>query len=1311
MKIMQCAVAFIEELFHVYLEERDFDRFRLMLDDSISWIGTGINEICGNFAEANQLLVEEEASWDGKFRILEQCYHALPINEEYCVVYGEMKIQEDGLSTILLDMHSRVSLLCRVTEDGMKLVHAHFSVPNPGQKEGEFVHKTLIENYNVLLEKKLEERTDMLKDKTKELEVLMANIQGGVEITTIDANYTVTYANSGFYDLIGYTEQQLKTDFENSHLQLILQEDLPAMGHSIETQLRQSGNFTLEYRIKRKNGEIVWLLDKGQLVTVDDGEKRIYHVLADITSQKKMQEELRVRTLEMQTIADNVDFGIVKGGLTDDAKIQFINPRALEMLGYRRKQYKHECADKIQNVITPEYFEKMRQSAKTPHRAGKKLRFKVRTMRRDGIVIWVEGCGVAVKDENGEQVAIYTMQDVTEEERNKELLLRKNEELNISKRRYEVAMEHTGVIIFDYIVDSNQIIQPSIMKEKYGLPSVIEGGANSPLWEQVIHSGSLQAFRGLYASINDGAPMVRAPILFTDADKKEHINEIFLSNIYDSSGKPARAIGLITDVTATSQLERERQYQKAMTYNKTQTYEVNVSQNLITSMDWKWSNLLGIPKFEYFTDMIDYLCENVIEKNHTKPFWEFFQKESICRALDKGVTQETIQYRRKDKDGVCSWIQSTMNIIRDEITRDIKIRCYVDVINEQKERELKAVEEQRFYELMLSKSAIVYEINITKDAFLRGHESWDVVFGIQQSNQYSKMIFDFVEKCIHHDDIAAFNKVFLRDNMLKAHQTGAKEIYCEYRQVDTTGEMRWYSCTMHMLEDSLTGDIMGFSYVLDIHEEKIKKLDLLFKAEHDALTELYNKATTQQLIQKYFESDEGKSGKHAFFMFDVDNFKKINDNLGHAFGDVVLSQVARKITELFREDDILGRVGGDEFVALMKNVSTEKRATAKAKELCRIIKETYSKAGKRYSISTSIGIALYRDHGCTYEELYRHSDSALYAAKENGRDQFWIYKDGMDAVESEIKSIDVCDLLEDKSFEKNISEFVFRILYESPDKISCINSVLELVGKKYGLSRAYIFEDSENGRYTSNTFEWCNQGIDAQKESLQDVDYCTLGDYKSRFNNQGIYYMANARLRTKELRKLIEKQSIKSMLHFAIIKNEKTVGFVGFDQCDSARTPSKTEITELKGVANVLGVFLLEMRIAATAEQTKNLALSIVNELDSYAYLINVETYQLLFINECTHKVAPQAKVGDLCYEMFWKKDAPCDECPMKEMMDKKLKKCVKEMYNDHLDIWTRVSVKWVDWIDGQRACLVDSMDITPYKQNVVPPKSCTNHL
>lgn len=173
------------------------------------------------------------------------------------------------------------------------------------------------------------------------------------------------------------------------------------------------------------------------------------------------------------------------------------------------------------------------------------------------------------------------------------------------------------------------------------------------------------------------------------------------------------------------------------------------------------------------------------------------------------------------------------------------------------------------------------------------------------------------------------------------------------------------------------------------YKNHMEKADILRAAQRDALTGLYNKDTTQQKIEELVKDH---SGQHAFIILDVDYFKQVNDNYGHMVGDKVLQVFGTFLQSRFREDDIVGRIGGDEFVILMRNLTRAEGAETKIKKLVHEVREIHVEEMENKGITISVGIALAPQHGTSFAELYRHADHALYETKRAGKNGYSVYE-------------------------------------------------------------------------------------------------------------------------------------------------------------------------------------------------------------------------------------------------------------------------------------------------------------------------------
>lgn len=184
--------------------------------------------------------------------------------------------------------------------------------------------------------------------------------------------------------------------------------------------------------------------------------------------------------------------------------------------------------------------------------------------------------------------------------------------------------------------------------------------------------------------------------------------------------------------------------------------------------------------------------------------------------------------------------------------------------------------------------------------------------------------------------------------------------------------------------------IVAINFITSLSTLKGTK-QLKEKADTDQLTGLGNKLATESRIKEYIANNPDSLA--VMFVLDIDNFKKINDTMGHAFGDEVMREFGRHIGVNFRVTDIIGRTGGDEFTIFLKNLKDESNAVREAQKLEYFFKHFQVGDYVKYSATASIGAAVFPADGSDFETLYKAADAALYKAKKRGKNRLAFFNE------------------------------------------------------------------------------------------------------------------------------------------------------------------------------------------------------------------------------------------------------------------------------------------------------------------------------
>lgn len=255
---------------------------------------------------------------------------------------------------------------------------------------------------------------------------------------------------------------------------------------------------------------------------------------------------------------------------------------------------------------------------------------------------------------------------------------------------------------------------------------------------------------------------------------------------------------------------------------------------------------------------------------------------------------------------------------------------------------------------------------------------------------YDKFIELMAETVVHPDFKDEYKRQYDRKNIHKLFVEGINFLEFEHPEniapANRKPQYRWLRTHTCVYRSKINRAINIISFVMDIDEEKKALQTAQHKSKHDLLTQLYNKISTEEEINNKLKNmTTGVS--YGFVMLDMDNFKRINDNLGHSMGDTVLSTVSGYMRQMFRDSDILGRIGGDEFVMFIPNIDTT-ILREKLENLNQHVKTMPVLESHEYHTSLSIGVIMgisKENDDTEFLELYNKADELLYHAKKNGK--------------------------------------------------------------------------------------------------------------------------------------------------------------------------------------------------------------------------------------------------------------------------------------------------------------------------------------
>ncbi len=244
-----------------------------------------------------------------------------------------------------------------------------------------------------------------------------------------------------------------------------------------------------------------------------------------------------------------------------------------------------------------------------------------------------------------------------------------------------------------------------------------------------------------------------------------------------------------------------------------------------------------------------------------------------------------------------------------------------------------------------------------------------------------------MEQALTPASFAIASTALERFNEAMRTQSSAPDFRGELEQTCKDGSTVWTDVTTTSMFNP-SGEFIGLLGIArDISDRKRAEERIQYLAQHDALTNLPNRALFSDRLGQALEIARRNHGLLALMFLDLDRFKPVNDQYGHGVGDLLLQEVARRIETCLRKADTVARIGGDEFVVLLHKIEEAPNASAVAEKIREALEKPFFIEQREITVSASIGIAIYPRHGANELELSKRADQAMYMAKRNGSNQ------------------------------------------------------------------------------------------------------------------------------------------------------------------------------------------------------------------------------------------------------------------------------------------------------------------------------------
>jgi len=772
----------------------------------------------------------------------------------------------------------------------------------------------------------------------------------GITHTTLDGRFIEI--NTQACDILGYPPEELLT---RTFLDITHPEDRDS-SNDFRRQLiagSATAGASREKRYIRSDQSMVWVTVSVALMRKPDGTPDYFVTMFRDISGRKSAEELLRATFDQAAV------GIALTLPSGD--YQTVNDSLCGMLGYSREELLRKNA--INDVTHPDDRQSSRQRTVELLRGDKRqAHAEKRYVRKDGGIIWCDVSISVVCGANSKPThVIAVMQDIT---------ARKQAEANLEQTFEQAAV---GIVRTD--LERRIIATNSKFCEMTGFSKQELLGTKL---RQISHPDD----QGRDA--NERLRLVAGEIDHLQSERRYICKDgrtIWVrrttSLVRDIATGVAHYIFVVEDITARRIAEDSY---RATFDNAPIGIMHSTADRKILHVNPKLCEILGYTREELLTmKTSDFLSPDSRESDRPQYLEQMLKGELQSFSSERPFIR---------KDGGIVWANRTVSLVRDIEGKPLYFLRIIEDISERKRAEDALTQERLMLRTVVDAIPDRIYVKDIEGRYILQNAANLKVRGIDRlENIVGKTVFDLFPpqqaRRIHDEDQAIINSgepLIEREDRTHFGPGG-----------ESGGETRWHLTSKIPLRDA-AGKIYGLVGVnRDITERKQSSERLAHLAHYDSVTGLPNRVLLHDRLRQTIAQARRNNWFVGVLFLDLDRFKLVNDTLGHAAGDLLLKQVAMRLTQALRPSDTVGRLSGDEFAVILSELVSPQNAGMVAQKLIDALRMPYDLDGNEVFVTASIGITLYPTDSDNIETLIRDADAAMYGAKSAGRNNYQYY--------------------------------------------------------------------------------------------------------------------------------------------------------------------------------------------------------------------------------------------------------------------------------------------------------------------------------
>lgn len=752
-------------MMHMHYCENDVEGIVSLFAPDILWMGAGEDE----YIVGREACVKAFAQMKGSIprcNIWDEEYDAIQPSEGIYLVTGRMWIATDPSTRMYLKAHQRVSFVFQ--EEGDRLLCAHIHCSNPYQEmmEGErFPEKIGRQSFDYV-EERMKILEEEMRQKNRQMEVIMSSIAGGLKISNDDDTYSYAFVSREAAALFGYTVDEFMEATGGTAVGNVYPPDLPGALADCEAAFKNGGlTYSTRYRVRCRDGSLKWIIDSGKKAQDADGRWMVNSIYLDITQSEENAQRLREQTELLASIYDTVPCGIVRFSHDRDGSYRLIstNRTAILLQGYdSMEEGLADWHDGVLGNVLPQDQDLLRSCYAMLKQPGDRQDKEYRARWKDGSVHWMEGTNMVVgTTPEGDHIIQRTIVDITQRKALQVQLEREQE-------MYRVSMEASAAVMFEYLMDEDVFISYEPRSGMGVWRNELHNYSNILLEQEIIHPEDIPL-------VLDNICGGRAECFEVRCATPEGQRGVYTwyrvnCRLIVEEGKPDRVVGAIYNIHEMKSLLSENSEHLYMNQSALQAingvyvsmFYVNLIQDSYYAVRLPDAGRKKpLPRTGRFSESLNrYILEQTDEADRER-VGDMCARDWLLQEITQENEHMEAEFRLAGQEDGGSWYRLEIHLVAMEQSRPKTIIIAIRNISSEKQKELEHREEEKKAKQALEEAyAAANRANQAKSEFL-SRMSHDI-------RTPMNAILGMAAVAEHNLD----NRDKLKDCLLKIHTSG-----------------------------------------------------------------------------------------------------------------------------------------------------------------------------------------------------------------------------------------------------------------------------------------------------------------------------------------------------------------------------------------------------------------------------------------------------------------------------------------------------------------------------------------------------------